>query len=68
MLDIVNAFRMDNFVELSVTVQSVKINSQDKICRIFDKIKGVNALNQDVKKIIVNAIKKDKLVVKNAVV
>jgi hypothetical protein len=68
MLGIVNAFLMDNFVELNANVLNVKINNLDKTCKISDKIKDVNVLNQDAKKTIVNAIKKVKSVIKNVVV
>lgn len=68
MLGIVNAFLMDNFVELNANVLNVKINNLDKTCKISDKIKDVNALNQDAKKTIANAIKKVKSVIKNVVV
>lgn len=68
MLGIVNAFLMDNFVELNANVLNVKINNLDKTCKISDKIKDANALNQDAKKTIANAIKKVKSVIKNVVV
>lgn len=68
MLAIANVILMGSFVEHSANAHNVKINSQDKICKILDKIRDVNVLNQDVRRTTVNAIRKGKCVIKNVAV